>query len=114
MIAMVMGNYSATIFVNGQNVGSAAKFPTIAPALIIVGSMMVRTMREIDWDDVTEYLPAFLTMVTIPLAYSIADGIAMGFISYAFAKLVTGRPKQCPWLVYLFAVLFIARYALAD
>ena len=114
LVAMAMGNYCVDVVVNGQKVGVAHKFPTIAPALIIVGSMMLRTMREVDWDDVTEYLPAFLTMVTIPLAYSIADGIAMGFISYAFAKLVTGRPKQCPWLVYVFAALFIARYALAD
>ena len=85
----------------------------ISPALIIVGALMLRTMREVNWDDVTEYLPAFLTMVTIPLAFSIADGIAMGFISYAFGKLVTGRWKQCPLIVYIFAALFIARYALA-
>ena len=52
-------------------------------------------------------------MITIPLAFSIADGIAMGFIAYAFGKVVTGRFKQCPLLVYIFAVLFVLRYALA-
>ncbi len=87
------------------------KFPTIAPALIIVGGIMLRTIREIDWDDVTEYLPAFLTMITMPLAYSISTGIAMGFVSYAFGKLVTGRARQCPLIVYIFAVLFVVRYA---
>jgi len=87
------------------------KFPTIAPALIIVGGIMLRTIREIDWEDVTEYLPAFLTMVTMPLAYSISTGIAMGFVSYAFGKLVTGRARQCPLIVYIFAGLFVIRYA---
>jgi len=104
LVKMVMGEFA---------VDGSAKFPTIAPALIIVGSMMLRTVREVNWEDVTEYLPAFLTMVTIPLAYSISDGIAMGFISYAFAKVVSGRPRQCPVIIYVFAVLFVVRYALA-
>lgn len=88
------------------------KYPLIAPALIIVGSMMMRTVKEINWDDATEYLPAFLTIVTMPLHYSIAAGIAVGFISYAFAKTVTGRFRQCPAIVYLFAVLFVVQYAI--
>ena len=102
----------------GIDIGSATeplfKHPMIAPALIIVGAMMVRTIKAIDWEDVTEYLPAFLTMVTMPLAYSIAHGVAIGFVSYAFGKLVTGRAKECPILVYIFAVLFVLRYAVAN
>jgi len=86
------------------------KYPLIAPALIIVGSMMIRTLRDLDWDDVTESLPAFLTMITMPLAYSISDGIAIGFVSYAFGKTITGRFRQCPAVVYIFAVLFAAQY----
>ncbi len=89
------------------------RYPMIAPALIFVGAMMIRAIRSIDWDDVTEALPAFLTMVTMPFAYSISAGIAIGFVSYAFGKLITGRGKQCPVLVYVFAVLFIIRYAIA-
>jgi len=114
LVEMVMGNFVLDVTApGGAVIGTVRKFPTIAPALIIVGGMMLRTMREVNWDDVTEYLPAFLTMITMPLAYSIADGIAMGFISYAFAKVVIGRPRQCPIIVYIFAVLFIVRYALA-
>jgi len=91
---------------------TAVKYPLIAPALIVVGALMIRTIRQIDWDDATEYIPAFLTMIAMPLAYSIAAGIAIGFVSYAFGKLVTGRTKQCPVLVYVFAALFILRYAI--
>ena len=89
------------------------KYPLIAPALIIVGAMMLRVIREIDWDDATEYVPAFLTLITMPLAYSISAGIAIGFVSYAFGKLVTGRARQCPLMVYIFAVLFVLRYIIA-
>ncbi len=78
---------------------------------ILGGGMMMRAMREIDWDDVTESLPGFLAMVTMPFAYSISAGIAIGFVSYAFGKLVTGRAKECPIIVYVFAVLFAIQYA---
>jgi AGZA family xanthine/uracil permease-like MFS transporter len=88
------------------------KYPLIAPALIIVGAMMMRTLREVNWEDVTEYLPAFLTVVTMPLHFSIAAGIAIGFVSYAFGKTVTGRFRQCPVIVYVFAVLFVVQYVL--
>ena len=102
LVNMVMGEFT---------VGGLPKFPTIAPTLIIVGAMMLRAMRDINWDDVTEYLPAFLTMVAMPLAYSISAGIAIGFVSYAFGKLVTGRAKECPLIVYVFAALFVVQYA---
>jgi len=88
------------------------RYPMIAPALIVVGAMMMRAMREIDWDDVTESLPAFLAMVSIPFTFSIATGIAIGFVSYAFGKLISGRAKQCSIIVYVFAALFILQYAL--
>ncbi|MDY7010418.1 MAG: NCS2 family permease [Planctomycetota bacterium] len=99
LVQMVMGEFGF------------GKYPMIAPALIIVGAMMLRAIRDINWDDVTEYIPAFLTMVTMPLAYSISAGIAIGFVSYAFGKLVTGRVKECPIIVYVFAVLFVIQYA---
>ncbi len=87
------------------------RYPMIAPALIVVGAMMMRAMRDLDWDDVTEYLPGFLAMVTMPFAYSISAGIAVGFVSYAFGKLATGRVKECPVIVYVFAALFVIQYA---
>ena len=85
-------------------------YPIVAPALIIVGSLMLKNVISIDWDDMTESIPAFLTLLLMPLTISITEGIAFGFISYALLKLVTGQGKQVHWLIYLFAVLFVARY----
>ena len=89
------------------------KYPMIAPALIFVGALMMRAARDIDWEDYTEAIPGFLTMVTMPFAFSISAGIAVGFIAYAFGKIVTGRIRQCPIIVYVFAALFVLRYILA-
>ena len=85
-------------------------YPIVAPALIIVGSLMLKNVVSIDWDDVTESIPAFLTLLLMPLTISITEGIAFGFISYALLKLVTRQGRQVHWLIYLFAVLFVARY----
>lgn len=90
----------------------AFRYPMIAPALIVVGAMMMRAMKQVNWDDITESLPAFLALVSIPFTFSIATGIAIGFVSYAFGKLVSGRVKECPVIVYIFAVLFILQYVL--
>ena len=87
------------------------RYPMIAPALIVVGALMIRAIRDIHWDDMTEAIPAFLAMVTMPFAYSISAGIAIGFVSYAFGKLITGRVRECPIIVYVFAVLFVIQYA---
>ncbi len=85
--------------------------PVTAPALIIVGSMMMSSITNIDWKDVYEAIPAFLTIVAIPFTYSIADGIAIGFISYPVLKLFGGKGKEVSWLVYVLGILFILRYA---
>ena len=90
--------------------GSVVRYPTLAPALIVVGSMMLKVVREFNWDDPTEYLPAFLILVGIPLTFSIADGIAFGLIAYCVAKLATGRWRECPTLTYIFAALFIVQF----
>ncbi len=80
--------------------GLVANYPVaLAPALIIVGSMMRRVISQIAWDDPTEAIPAFLTFFGIPFSFSIASGIAFGFIGYRFAKLVSGRARECPALV---------------
>jgi AGZA family xanthine/uracil permease-like MFS transporter len=86
-------------------------YPVVAPALILVGTMMMAGVGSIDWSDPTESIPAFLTIVIMPLAVSITDGIAFGFIAYAILKVSTGRASEVHWLVYLFAVLFVLRYA---
>ncbi|MBM3293936.1 MAG: NCS2 family permease [Candidatus Aminicenantes bacterium] len=86
--------------------------PVIAPALLLVGYLMMRSVRLIDWDDLSEAIPAFLAIVLMPLTQSITEGIAFGFISYAVLKLVSGRGRRVHWLVYLFSALFILRYFL--
>jgi len=92
--------------------GSVVRYPTLAPALIVVGSMMLKVVREFNWDDPTEYLPAFLILVGIPLTFSIADGIAFGLIAYSVAKVATGRWRECPTLTYIFAALFVVQFLL--
>jgi AGZA family xanthine/uracil permease-like MFS transporter len=85
-------------------------YPVVAPVLIVVGSMMLRNISRIAWNDSTEAIPAFLTMTVMPFAFSITEGIAFGFISYALLKSVTGRRREVHGLVYLFAALFVVRY----
>jgi len=81
-----------------------------APALIIVGSLMMSQVNEIRWNDPIVVIPAFLTLVTIPLTFSIANGLAFGFTSYALLKLLRGEFRREQWLVYVLAALFIARF----
>lgn len=85
-------------------------YPVIAPALIIVGGLMFKNIVNVEWDDFTESIPAYLTLIIMPLAFSITDGISIGVISYSLLKLFTGKRKEVHWLIYLFALLFIARY----
>ncbi len=95
----------------GVTAGTVTLYPVISPALLLVGAMMMREVKHITWDDPTEGIPAFLTIVIMPLAVSITDGIAFGFISYAVLKIAAGRGREVDWLVYLFAALFLVRYA---
>jgi AGZA family xanthine/uracil permease-like MFS transporter len=78
-----------------------------APALIIVGVMMLSNIVKIQWDDFTEVIPAFIAMITMPLTYSVSNGIALGFITYPILKLFTGKGKEVHWLVYVLCILFI-------
>ncbi|MBQ1707947.1 MAG: NCS2 family permease [Bacteroidales bacterium] len=81
-----------------------------APALIIVGMMMMNPVREIDWTNYRESIPAFLTVILMPLAYSISDGILIGVISYVVLYALTGKAKQITPTMWVLAVLFILRY----
>ena len=78
-----------------------------APALIVVGSMMIKNVLKIRWNDFSESIPAFLIITGIPLTYSIADGLTMGFVSYPFIKLLSGKGKDVSWFMYMLAVLLI-------
>jgi AGZA family xanthine/uracil permease-like MFS transporter len=90
----------------------AQAIPTAAtaPALVMVGAAMMGALTEIDWADPTIAIPAFLTIIATPLTYSIATGLAFGIISYAVLKLLTGKARVGDWLLYLLAVLFVARF----
>jgi AGZA family xanthine/uracil permease-like MFS transporter len=81
--------------------------PITAPALVIVGAMMMQNVARIDWKDYTETIPAFLTLIGIPLSYSIADGLALGFVSYPLVKLFCGRGREVGWLTYLLAAVLV-------
>ena len=82
-----------------------------APALLYVATLMLRELAEMDWDDVTEAAPAVLTAIAMPLTYSIANGLAFGFVSYAAIKLLTGRAGQVHAATWVIAGLFVARFA---
>jgi AGZA family xanthine/uracil permease-like MFS transporter len=81
-----------------------------APALIIVGSMMVGALADVDWDDPGVAIPAFLTVIAIPLTFSIANGLAFGITAFAGLKLLRGQAKPGDWLLFVLAALFVARF----
>lgn len=82
-----------------------------APALIIVGFMMVTAFLDIDRDDLSEAIPAYIAMIAMPFMYSIAEGISIGIISYVLINVFTGKAKKVHPIMYVLAVLFILRYA---
>jgi adenine/guanine/hypoxanthine permease len=84
-----------------------------AAALLYVACVMARGLAEIDWEDITEYAPAVVTAITMPLTYSIATGIGLGFITYALAKLIAGKIKDAAPAVIGLAVLFAVKFAVA-
>ncbi len=83
-----------------------------APVLILVGTLMMSEVVHIKFDDFTEAFPAFMTIVMMPLTYSIAQGLAFGFMSYTIIKLVTGRHKENNAVTYVLTVLFILHFVL--
>lgn len=95
----------------GYQVGESLLFPVTSPALIIVGCLMAKNITKIIWDDLTEAFPAFLVVIGMPLTYSIADGLAFGFISYPILKALSGKFRETSWLVYLLGLIFLLRYA---
>src|SRR6204780_2698121 len=81
-----------------------------APALILVGSLMLATITEIRWTDPLVAVPSFLTLILIPLTYSIANGLGFGIFSWAVLHLATGHYSRKDWLLYILAILFLARF----
>ena len=81
-----------------------------APALIFVGFLMISAIVKIDFEDLTEAIPAYLCLIAMPLMYSIAEGIAIGVISYVVINLICGKAKKITPLMYILAVLFVCKY----
>lgn len=81
-----------------------------APALILVGSMMLAHVAEIDWQQPLIAIPAFLTMISIPLTFSIANGLALGFVAYTLLAILSRQFSRLNWVMYLLAVLFLVRF----
>ncbi len=90
-------------------VGAIPDFAT-APALILVGAMMLSGLGRIQWDEARIAIPAFLTILMVPLTSSIATGLSFGLISYAALELATGRARRQHWMLYLLAALFLLRF----
>ena len=90
--------------------GSVPVYAT-APALLYVACLMMRELVEVEWADITEAAPAALTALMMPFTYSIANGLAFGFISYAALKTLTGRPQDVHLATWLVAALFVIRFA---
>jgi AGZA family xanthine/uracil permease-like MFS transporter len=93
----------------GQSLGPGLN-PVTAPALILVGILMVGAVREIDWTDATEAAPAFFTALLMPLTFNISHGLAAGIIVYVLVKTAAGRFREVHWLMAALAVLFVLRY----
>ncbi|MEQ1868867.1 MAG: NCS2 family permease [Vicinamibacterales bacterium] len=95
----------------GIVVGDTTLYPIIAAPLILVGTLMMGGLRRVDWGDPTEAVPAFLTLVMTPLAFSITEGVAFGVVFYVLLKVAAGRRRQVHGLLYVCAALFLGRYA---
>ena len=92
-------------------VNMIGSYPIItAPALVVVGAMMFQNIVRIDWKDLSESMPCFLIILGIPLSYSIADGLALGFICYPIIKLFSGRGGEVQWFAYVLAIVLLGYF----
>ena len=106
----VAGLFLLTLFFSPiiAMIGSYA--PITAPALVVVGSLMMRNVTKIDWSDYTESMPSFLIIIGIPLTLSIADGLALGFIAYPIIKIIAGRGREVKGLMYVISLILICYF----
>ncbi len=100
--------FGAALFI--WPLASAIPGAATAPALILVGALMMDGIRHIEWDEVAEGVPAFLTIIVMPLTFSIANGVSMGIIAYCAIKALTGRWRAVHPVLYVVALLLLARY----
>jgi AGZA family xanthine/uracil permease-like MFS transporter len=95
----------------GQGVGEAGLHPAIAPALIMVGALMIRLVQGINWETPEDAIPAFLIIAGVPLTFSIAAGIGFGIIGYVVVMAVLGRAREVHTLMWVLVPMFLAFYA---
>jgi AGZA family xanthine/uracil permease-like MFS transporter len=94
-------------------IAMVGSYPSItAPALVVVGSMMMRNVTRIEWSNRAEAMPAFITFIGIPLTHSIGDGLALGFTSYPIIKFLAGQGREVKWLMYVLAAVLAAYFVL--
>jgi AGZA family xanthine/uracil permease-like MFS transporter len=111
LTAVVTGLLFLLALLFGPLVRMMASYPPLtAPALVIVGAMMMQSARRVEWDDASEAIPVFLTMAGIPLSASIADGLALGFVSYPVVKLLSGRGRDVRLVAYVMAALLVVYF----
>lgn len=109
LTAVVVGLFFFLAFVFAPLAGLIPAFAT-APAIIIVGSMMMRNVKDINFSDITESIPAFLTIAMMPLSYSIGNGFGFGFISYCLIKTFTGHVKEISPVMWLISIMFVVSF----
>jgi len=107
LVSMIGGGVPV---MNGNGIFMYMLFPVIAPALILVGSFMAKSLSLCAWDDPTEAVPAFMTIIGMALTYNISNGLAFGFILYPLLKLMAGRGREVSWLGYLLGGVFLVKY----
>jgi len=107
--AMITGALFVVALFVAPVVGAIPSAAT-APALIVVGSLMMPVVAEVKWGDPEVAVPAFLTMMTIPLTFSIANGLAFGFTAYTLMKVLRGKLREVTWVVYVLTAIFILRF----
>ena len=96
----------------GITVGGTKFYPITAPALIMVGILMAKTIKEIEWEKFWLAIPAFLTLIGIPLTFSIANGMALGFIAYPICAVAAGKGEKVSATMWIIAGAFVLRYVL--
>ena len=81
-----------------------------APVLVLVGALMLSEIQHVSFDDYTDVIPAFLTVFMMPVTFSIAEGLAFGFVSYVLLKVITGRFREVHWITYFISAAFIVNF----
>ena len=107
-MAYILAVHPATLEAAGMD--RAALVSVTALALIVIGLMMLEGLKDLKWESWEEAFPAFLTMVTMPLAFSISEGIAMGFVVFATLKIGSGRAREVSGVTLLLAAVFLVHY----